>query len=186
VTALTVAGLDCDLVHEIQQLIHNHYCCTYCCTDLIGVQCGGAFKNILALGLGILDGSGYTDNTKAFVFTRGLYEMAICAQTLGGKRETLYGLSGVGDLMLTCMGRLSRNTYLGQCLGKGKSIDEGTKELGTIPEGMNTIESVYQLAQRNKLDLPVCAGIRAMVLKSMNVQEFLEDIIAHHAAAECL
>lgn len=186
VTALTVASSDMTFVHDIQKLIQNDYCRTYSCQDPVGVQCGGAFKNVLALGIGILDGAHCADNTKAFIFTRGLAEMALCAHALGGKKETLYGLSGVGDLVLTSMGHLSRNAYLGQCLGQGKSIDVVTKELGTVPEGVNTVQAVYQLAQRYNLDLPVFAGIHAMIDGTMNVKNFLDSLVAHHFEADCL
>ncbi len=186
VTALTVASTNLSFVHTLQKLIENHYCRTYSCQDLLGVQCGGAFKNVLALGLGILDGAKCADNTKAFVFTRGLAEIALCAQSLGGKKETLYGLSGIGDLVLTSMGHLSRNTYLGQCLGQGKPLEMITQELGTVPEGINTIQSVYQLAKRNNLDLPVFAGIHAMLEGSMDVKEFLDSLITHHFKTDCL
>ena len=186
VTGLAVASSDRDFVHDLQELIQNDYCRTYSCQDLVGVQCGGAFKNVLALGLGILDGAKCADNTKAFVFTRGLAEMALCAHALGGKKETLYGLSGVGDLMLTSMGHLSRNAYLGQCLGQGKPMDMVTQELGTVPEGINTVQSVFQLAQRYTLDLPVFAGIHGMVEGSMSVKDFLDSLIAHHFEADCL
>ena len=186
VTGLSVASSDMDLVHDVQSLIQNDYCRTYSCQDLIGVQCGGAFKNVLALGLGILDGAKCADNTKAFVFTRGLAEMAICAQALGGKKETLYGLAGIGDLVLTSMGHLSRNTHLGQCLGQGKAIDSCMQELGTVPEGVNTVQSVYQLAKRYNLDLPVFAGVHAMVEGSMSVIDFLDSLISHHVETDCL
>ena len=186
VTGLSVASSEPKFIQDLQALIQNDYCRTYSCDDLIGVQCGGAFKNVLALGLGILDGANCADNTKAFVFTRGLAEMALCAQALGGKKETLYGLSGVGDLVLTSMGHLSRNAYLGQCLGQGKSVELATKELGTIPEGINTVQSVYQLAKKHNLDLPVFSGIREMVECSMTIKDFLNSLITHHFKADCI
>ena len=186
VTGLAVASSDTKFVHDVQELIQNKYCRTYSCQDLVGVQCGGAFKNVLALGLGILDGAKCADNTKAFVFTLGLAEMALCAQALGGKKETLYGLSGVGDLVLTSMGKLSRNAYLGQCLGQGKTIDLVTKELGIVPEGVNTVQSVYQLAKHYKLDLPVFTGIHGMVEDSMSVEDFLDSLVAHHGESDCI
>lgn len=179
VTAFDVACNEISFMHEIRALLHNAYCRTYMCDDCIGVQCGGAFKNVLALGLGILDGSSCVDNTKAFVFTRGLHEMALCALALGGNIKTLYGLSGVGDLVLTSMGRLSRNAYLGKCLGQGKTVEEAVQELATVPEGVHTVEAVCQLAQHHNLDLPVFTGVHAMVQGSMTVQEFLASLIAH-------
>jgi glycerol-3-phosphate dehydrogenase (NAD(P)+) len=184
VTAFDVASTQKSFVCELQKLLHNSYCRAYMCDDLIGVQCGGAFKNVLALGLGILDGASCVDNTKAFVFTSGLHEMALCAEALGGKKETLYGLSGIGDLVLTAMGKLSRNAHLGKCLGKGRTIESVVKELGTEPEGIHTVESVRQLAQKYGLDLPVFTGIHAMIQARMTVREFLASLTSYHGECE--
>ena len=178
VTGFDVASTDPHFVRELQKLLHNNYCRAYAGDDLIGVQCGGAFKNVLALGLGVLDGAACLDNTKAFVFTLGLHEMALCSQALGGRLDTLYGLSGIGDLVLTATGKLSRNAYLGKCLGQGKTVDFAIKELGTVPEGIHTVESVCQLAQRHNLELPVFAGIYSLVQGKNGVQEFLESLVA--------
>ena len=183
VTAFDVAATHKDFVCELQKLLHNTYCRAYLCDDLIGVQCGGAFKNVLALGLGFLDGAACVDNTKAFVFTLGLREMSLCSQELGGKYETLYGLSGIGDLVLTATGKLSRNTYLGKCLGQGRKLQAVVQELGMVPEGVNTVESVCQLARQHNLDLPIFAGIHDMVQGKITVQKFLENLIAHNG--EC-
>ncbi len=175
-TGLSVACDDAILKQEIHALLRNSYCCTYDCDDLIGQQCGGAFKNVLALGLGILEGAESSCNTRALVFTRGLAEIALCSQALGGKKETLYGLTGVGDLVLTSMGKLSRNAYLGRCLGQGKTVESVTGELGLTPEGVNTASSIHQLAQRHSLDLPVLDGIYKMTKGLCGLQEFLDTL----------
>ncbi len=173
-TGLSVACDDDVFRKDIHTLLRNSYCCTYDCDDLIGQQCGGAFKNVLALGLGILEGAGYSCNTRALVFTQGLAEIALCSQVLGGKKETLYGLTGVGDLVLTSMGTLSRNAYLGRCLGQGRSVESVIEELGVTPEGVNTACSIHQLAQRYTLDLPVLVGIYKMTKGLCGVQDFLD------------
>lgn len=178
VTAVTIASEDQDWCKDIQAMLKNEYCCPCTSSDLIGVQCGGAFKNVLSLGLGILDGARCADNTKSFVFTRGLYEMSLLAQALGGKRETLYGLSGVGDLILTARGNLSRNTYVGRCLGQGKSLEKTIARLGTVPEGVNTIKSIASLRDRFSLQLPVFDGIDNMVNKKCTVAQFLDALMS--------
>lgn len=177
VTALTVASKNLAFITEVKELLANDYCRPYSSMDSIGVQCGGAFKNALALGLGILDGAGCADNTKAFVFVRGFHEIGLCCTALGGNRETMVGLSGLGDLVLTSMGQLSRNSYLGKCIGKGKSVEAITQELGTIPEGINTVASMMQLKERYNLDLPVFAGINALLNKTLSVGDFLCNLI---------
>jgi glycerol-3-phosphate dehydrogenase (NAD(P)+) len=175
-TGLSVAGNDTAFKKEVHLLLRSSYCCTYDCDDLIGQQCGGAFKNVLALGLGILEGAGAACNTRALAFTRGLQEIALCSHVLGGKKETLYGLSGIGDLMLTSMGKLSRNAYLGRCLGQGQSIGHVIEELGTAPEGFNTAASVHQLAQRYKLDLPVLDCIYHITRETCGVRDFFQTL----------
>lgn len=175
-TGLSVASDDDVFRKDIHTLLRNSYCCTYDCDDLIGQQCGGAFKNVLALGLGILEGAESSCNTRALVFTQGLAEIALCTQALGGKKETLYGLTGVGDLVLTSMGKLSRNGYLGRCLGQGRSVESVTEELGLTPEGVNTAFAIHQLAQRYTLDLPVLDGTYKMTKGLCGLQEFLDTL----------
>lgn len=177
ITALTVASLSDPLIAVVRQLMNNDYCRTFSCSDSVGVQVAGACKNVVALGLGILEGANIADNTKAFMFTLGLAEIAACAKVLGGRPETLYGLAGIGDLMLTCRGRLSRNAYVGQCLGNGKTIEQAIKELGTIPESLNTVCSVYQLAEQYKLELPLFKNIYEVVQGNMTLDTFLNLLV---------
>lgn len=177
VTSFEVATLDHNFGLLIAGMLNNEYCCTLHHEDLIGAQCGGAFKNVLSLGLGILDGAHCADNAQAFVFTRGLYEMSLLAEALGGKKETLYGLSGLGDLVLTARGSLSRNTYLGRWLGRGKKLEKILEKLGTVPEGVNTIKSVTNLIERFKIQLPVFEGIDKMVNDQLPVARFLNSLM---------
>jgi len=147
ITAVTLAVTDCDFGLSLQKLLANTYFRPYLSLDLVGVQVGAAIKNVIALAIGMLDGAGFTDNAKAFVFTRGLHEMVEIAQALGGKTETLYGLSGVGDLVLTAMGGLSKNREVGKRLGQEQSLEKILKQTGYIPEGINTVKSVHQFMQ---------------------------------------
>ncbi len=185
ITAVTVAAPDCDLGKELQQILANDYFRPYITTDMIGVQVGAALKNVITVGVGILDGAGYTDNAKAFLLTRGLHEMVQLATHLGGKQETVYGLSGVGDLVLTAMGSLSRNLDVGKRFGAGQQLEAILKETGYIPEGINTVQSVYQLMEKEKIDLPICRGIYEVIFTDTTLKQMLKSLMHEPISWEC-
>lgn len=153
-TGVDIACEDLDMLAQLQRMLENDYFKCHMTSDIIGVQVGGSLKNILAIATGMLDGAGYPDNTKAFLLTEGLHEMALFAEHVGADAQTLYGLSGVGDLVLTCMGGLSRNLMVGKHLGKGETLDAILKRTGVVPEGANTVKSVYQIITRESKDVP--------------------------------
>lgn len=184
ITAVTIAALDCERGRVLQKMLANDYFRPYITTDMIGVQVGAALKNVITIGIGMLDGAGYTDNAKAFLLTRGLYEMTKLGRVLGGKQETFYGLSGVGDLVLTGMGTLSRNLLLGRRLSKGEKLDTMSKELG-VTEGINTVQSVYQLLHKKNISLPICRGIYEIMFMNRSLQDFLHDVMAEPLIWEC-
>ena len=179
ITAVTVAAHDQKGGKELQKMLANDYFRLYLSDDVLGVQLGGALKNVLTLGIGMLDGAGFTDNTKAFLFTAGLREMAKCAQVLGARERTLYGFSGVGDLVLTAMGHLSRNLQVGRRLGKGESLDNILKETGFIPEGINTVKAVHQLMQKHRLDLPIFEGLYQVIFGDQTMHTLLQQLMSH-------
>lgn len=185
ITAVTVAAPDCDQAKALQQLLANDYFRPYISTDMIGVQVGAALKNLITLGVGMLDGAGYTDNAKAFLLTRGLHEMVQLATHLGGKQETLYGLSGVGDLVLSSMGSLSRNLEVGKRLGSGQSLEAILKETGYIPEGINTVQSVQQLLDKEKINLPICRGIYDVIFADVSLKQMLQSLMREPLSWEC-
>ncbi|HZW61389.1 MAG TPA: NAD(P)H-dependent glycerol-3-phosphate dehydrogenase [Candidatus Babeliales bacterium] len=185
VTAVVIAASDCAIAHEVQKLVVNDYFRPYASDDIIGVQIGAAIKNVIALGIGILEGAGFTDNTKAFLFTRSLQEMVILSQTMGGKKETVYGLSGLGDLVLTAMGSLSKNNALGCRIGRGETLDTLKKEFGTIPEGINTLQALEQLMDKYNLDLPICSGIYAIIFEQKPVIKMITELMAKPLDQEC-
>jgi len=176
VTAVVVAASDKKVCSRLKNILANEYFRPYESSDMIGVQVGAALKNVIALGIGILEGAGYGENTKAFVLTKGLHDMVTCAQAVGGEKETIYGLAGVGDLVLTCTGGFSRNVMVGKYFGQGQSIEEIIAKTGVIPEGVNTVKSIYQLAQKHGLRLPVCEGIYDMIFGEKPVNTFLADL----------
>ncbi len=185
ITAVTVAAPDCEIGLSLQKLLATDYFRPYVSLDMIGVQVGGAVKNVLSLGIGVLDGAGYTDNAKAFLLTRGLHEMVLLAQELGGRQETLYGLSGMGDLVLTSMGKLSRNLAIGKKLGEGQTLENILKDIKYVPEGINTVQSVHQLLQKKKLDLPICESIYQVIFEGKLLQDALADLMARPLVQEC-
>jgi len=184
ITAVTIAANDCDVARTVQAMLANSYFRPYIALDPIGAQVGGALKNVIALGVGMLDGAGYTDNAKAFLLTRGLDEMKQLTVMLGGKPETLQGLSGIGDLVLTAMGRLSRNLTIGRQFGKGARLDFIAQN-GNLPEGVGTCKSVYQIIQKNNLDLPICLGVYAVIFEGKSVQQMMQELMALPLGNEC-
>lgn len=185
-TAVTVAATDCAVGLELQKMIANSYFRPYVSLDLLGVQVGGAIKNVLALGVGLLDGAGFGDNAQAFILTRGLHEMVQLSQALGGKEKTMYGLSGVGDLVLTAMGKLSKNLAVGKRLGKGDSLETILQETGYIPEGINTVQSINQLIIKKNLELPICQGIYQVIFEGRPISAMLTDLMEQPLEQECL
>lgn len=176
-TGMVIASDDLNVAQQFKELIRNDYFCPEISADMIGVQLGGALKNVITLGVGILDGAGFTDNAKAFLLTRGLSEMTQLGLAFGAKQETFYGLSGVGDLVLTAMGRFSKNLAVGRQLGQGKPIDQIIKETGYIPEGVNTVQSLHQLMDDVDVLLPVCDGIYQVVFEGADLQCMVNALI---------
>lgn len=176
VTAVDVASENENIAADLKDMLENNYFRTNMLADLIGVQVGGALKNVMAVVIGMLDGAGFTDNTKAYLFTAGLDEMVQLANVLGAKKETLYGLSGVGDLVLTCMGGLSRNFMVGRRLGLGEKLDDILAKTGVIPEGINTVTSVYQLIQKQNIHLPIFETIYDVIYAGKSVKDLVTNI----------
>ncbi len=183
-TGIAVAAQDCVIADQLQQLLANDYFRPYVSLDMIGVQLGSALKNVIALGVGMLDGAGMTDNAKAFIFTRGLHEMVQLGIKLGANQETFYGLSGVGDMVLTAMGKRSRNLEVGRRLGEGQTLDAVLRETGYIPEGINTVQSLHQLMQKEQITMPVCNGIYQVIFGGESLKAMLKELIELPLARE--
>ena len=185
ITAVSLAASDVGLCKELHTLLANNFFRPYLSRDVVGVQSGAALKNVIALGLGMLQGAEYTDNTQAFFLTRGLHEMALLAESLGGKRETIYGLSGVGDLVLSAMGASGRNADVGRRFGTGQSLQQILDATGYIPEGVNTVKSVWQLVGKQKMGLPICEQIYRVIFEGRTIAQMLEHIMQLPVEDEC-
>lgn len=158
-TAVTIASANAEFAADLAQCLHNNNFRAYTGTDVAGVEVGGAVKNVLAIAAGIADGLGFGANTRAALVTRGLAEMMRLGVAMGGRRETLMGLAGLGDLVLTCTDNQSRNRRLGLALAQGKTLTEAVATIGQAVEGVQTAVEVVRLAQKLGIDMPITAQV---------------------------
>ena len=149
----------------------------YTGADVVGVELGGAVKNILAICIGIADGIGLGDNPKAAIITRGVHEMVRFGMSEGGQRQTLYGLAGIGDLIVTATSRHSRNRMAGELLGRGYSIDRVRSEVGQIVEGITTCSAVYQLAKDQEISMPITEALYGILFEEKNIADALNMLM---------
>lgn len=171
-TGVEVATYNKAVFDSIHALFSNKYVQVVQSSDVIGIQIAGALKNITALAIGLLEGAGYGPNSQALVFMQALSEIKTIIQALGGREESLYGLAGIGDLTLTTFGKESRNYKLGLLLGRGTPLDAAVQELGTSPEGYNTLQAVHALSKKYTLSLPVFEKTYAIVFEKQPVSAY--------------
>lgn len=176
-TALTFASDDAVFARATAQALHHSRLRVYASSDVVGVEVGGAVKNVLAIAAGICDGMGLGYNARAALITRGLAEVARLGVALGGQAETLNGLSGAGDLILTCTGDLSRNRQVGLLLAQEHTLAEILKRLGHVAEGVYTAREVHQLAQKLNVSMPICEAVYRIVYEQKPVTAVLDDLL---------
>lgn len=176
-TAVVLACEDESVGERLRSIFSTEFFRPYSTTDLLGVELGGAVKNVIALGAGISDGLGFGHNSRAALITRGLAEMRRMGEALGARGETFTGLSGLGDLMLTCAGDLSRNRQVGLRLGQGESLEHIVATLGMVAEGVKTAEAVHALAERLGLEMPIVRAVQQVVIG---------DLTPHRAVSELM
>jgi len=167
-TAVVAACESEKIAHTVQKIFSNEYFRCYTTSDLIGTEVGGALKNVIAIAAGISDGAGFGDNTKAAIITRGLNEIMKLGMKLGAKRETFYGLSGLGDLVVTCGSLHSRNRSVGFQLGQGKKLKTILNEMKMVAEGVATSKSSYQLAKKLGIESPIVDEVYGILFKNIN------------------
>ena len=172
-----VANADEAIAKQAQELLAAPNFSVYTNSDVIGVELGGALKNIVAIGAGMVDGLGYGDNAKAAFITRGITEMAAMGLAMGASPLTLTGLTGLGDVIATCASTLSRNHYVGVELTKGRSLKQITKSMTNVAEGVATTYAVWHLAQRLNLGMPITEKIYAVLYESRNPREVMAEIL---------
>ena len=176
-TAVSLAAENHHLAARIQTAFSTPFFKLFLSHDLIGVQLGGALKNVIALAAGGSDGLGFGYNTKATLMTRGLSEMARLGIALGAEVNTFYGLSGMGDLFLTCSGALSRNRKVGEEIGKGTPIPKILKKMTMVAEGIHTTESAYSLAQKYKVETPIIRDIHRVLFEEKSPRQAVLDLM---------
>ena len=174
-TAVVIASADHAVAERVQRALATRSFRVYSSEDIVGVELAGAVKNVIAIAAGIVDGLGYGHNTVAALVTRGLAEISRLAAALGGRPDTLAGLAGLGDLVLTCTGSLSRNRTVGQRLGRGQSLAEASA--GLHPEGVRTTLATAALAERHRIDMPIVRQMRAVLYESKPARAALEELM---------
>ncbi|MDO9598256.1 MAG: NAD(P)H-dependent glycerol-3-phosphate dehydrogenase [Azoarcus sp.] len=182
--AISLASADLTFATDWVQALHQPRLRLYANTDVVGCEIGGAIKNVMAIAAGVSDGMGFGLNARAALITRGLAEIARLAETLGGRPETLMGLSGMGDLILTCTGDLSRNRRVGLALAEGKTLEDILRDLGHVAEGVSTAREVAGLAQRVGTDMPICAAVNAILHEGQSAREVVEQLLARDPKQE--
>ncbi|WML59922.1 NAD(P)H-dependent glycerol-3-phosphate dehydrogenase [Neobacillus sp. PS2-9] len=177
-TTVTVSSENMAAAEKIQDLFINHNFRVYTNSDVIGVEIGGALKNIIALAAGITDGLGYGDNAKAALMTRGLAEIARLGTKMGANPLTFSGLTGIGDLIVTCTSVHSRNWRAGNLLGKGKTLDEVLDNMGMVVEGVRTTKAAYQLAKEYNVNMPITAALYDVLFNGKNAKDAVDVLMA--------
>lgn len=183
-TAVTIAARYHDVAEEVQRRFSTPYFRCYTTEDVTGVELGGALKNVIAIAAGAADGLGLGYNTTAALLTRGLAEISRLAVSLGANPLTLSGLAGMGDLVLTCTGSLSRNRRVGTLLGKGQTIEDILADMNEVAEGVKTAKSVHALAAREGVEMPISNEVYAMIYEGKPAAQALTDLMSRRLKRE--
>lgn len=183
-TAVTVASKNIDKARLVQAVLSCPYFRAYTSKDVIGVELGGAVKNVIAIAAGIIDGLGLGLDTRAALITRGLFEIRRLGKSLGADPNTFTGLSGVGDLILTCTGNLSRNHTVGKKIGDGSTLEEILSEMNMVAEGVKTAKSVYNLSRKIGVDMPICHAIYHILYDNLSPKTASQQLMTRDLKEE--
>ena len=183
-SACVAASGDIAVAEQVQDILMNDYLRVYTSTDVVGVELGAALKNVIALSVGVCVGLNYGDNTKAMLMTRGLAEMAELCVKLGGRKETLAGLTGIGDLIVTCLSDHSRNRRAGVLVGKGLSAEEAMVEVGAVVEGYYAAKAACELAASVGIEMPICTETYRVLYENKNPLSAIKDLMTRERKSE--
>jgi glycerol-3-phosphate dehydrogenase (NAD(P)+) len=183
-TSVVAAARAEERARRVQALCSSGRFRVYTNRDVVGCECGAAFKNVIAIAAGICDGLGYGDNTKGALLTRGLAEIARLGVALGGKRETFFGLTGMGDLITTAISRHSRNRLVGERLGRGETIEQVLGDMVMVAEGVNTAKAAFELGRHLGLETPITEQVRAILLEGKEPRAALETLMSRDLKSE--
>lgn len=183
-TTVTVSSLNHDHAAFAQDLFFNESFRVYTSTDIVGIELGGALKNIIALGAGISDGLGFGDNAKAALITRGLAEITRLGTSLGANPLTFLGLPGVGDLVVTCTSVHSRNWRAGHLLGRGHTLDDVLEQMGMVVEGVRTTKAAYEFSDKQQIEMPITAGIYNVLFNDQSPKDVVGQLMNRNKREE--
>lgn len=183
-TAVVASSFKSKTSKIVQDAFTTSYFRVYVNDDIRGVELGGALKNVIAIAAGIGDGAGFGDNTKAAIMTRGIYEITRLGVKLGAQPRTFAGLSGMGDLIVTCMSHHSRNRYVGEQVGKGRKLDDVLKEMVMVAEGVATARSVRELEKKYDIELPIMTEVYQVLFENKDPQQATYDLMTRHGKGE--
>jgi glycerol-3-phosphate dehydrogenase (NAD(P)+) len=183
-TAVVAASVDSDTTSTVQAAFMNSYFRVYSSNDVYGVELGGAVKNVIAIGAGIIDGAKFGDNTKAAIMTRGITEITRLGVAMGARSETFWGLSGMGDLIVTCMSKHSRNRFVGEKIGEGKTLKQILKVMNMVAEGIDTCKSVKLLSEKNDVDTPIVNEVYKVLFEEKDPVQATTDLMTREMKSE--
>ncbi len=183
-TAVVVASEDERIARFVQSSLTSLYLRIYRSTDVVGVELGGALKNVIAIAAGVCDGAGFGDNTKAALQPRGLAEIARLGRKMGADPLTFSGLSGMGDLIVTCMSRHSRNRYVGEQIGAGRRLNEVLAGMTMVAEGVRTSKAAITLAEKYSTELPICREVYSLLYEGKDPRQAMIDLMMREVKAE--
>lgn len=183
-TSVVAAGHDLETARMVQEWFSGPSFRVYASDDVVGVELGASLKNIVAIATGICDGMGFGDNTRGALITRGLHEISRLGIALGGQRETFAGLSGMGDLITTCTSKHSRNRYVGEQLGRGRTLDDILKSMHMVAEGVATTRSAWDLSQREKVEMPITEQVFRILFENASAREAVTQLMTRSLKVE--
>ena len=183
-TTIVVGAFSKEVGKKVQDVFMSDTFRVYISPDMLGIEIGAALKNVIALAAGIADGMGYGDNAKAALITRGIAEMSRLGTAMGGRFETFAGLSGMGDLVVTCASMHSRNRKAGILMGQGLSCEEACKQVKMVVEGVNSARSAYLLAQKYNVEMPIVEQINLIIYENKSAREVAKDLMLRDSKAE--
>jgi glycerol-3-phosphate dehydrogenase (NAD(P)+) len=183
-TAVVAASTDAGLALRVQDLLTTDHFRVYTSDDPVGVELGGALKNVLSIAGGLVDGLGLGDNAKAALLTRGQAELARLGTRLGGRPESFGGLSGMGDLVVSCISRHGRNRLVGERLGRGESLDAILADIAGVPEGVLTCKAVVELADEHDVEMPISREVHAVLFEGKDPRQAVVDLMTRQQKDE--
>jgi len=183
-TTVVIANNDISKARDMQSVFSNQYFRVYANDDVLGVQIGGAIKNVISIAAGICDSIGYGDNALSALVVRGLEEIALLASKMGARQSTVFGLSGCGDLVVTAFSKHSRNRYVGVKLGLGYSLNEIVTDMNMVAEGLNTTKSIYQLSLKYNVQMPICTEVYEILYNNKKPDDVISDLMSRDLVDE--